>query len=456
MLLMLYAGVVWGQDKYGNKKDLYSNVITVDLSKDSRIPSVLKKGTYIRFVLRNVNTFKVTGASLSKSENINFDTTQQLIDFQNSIQDKIRQLEKMTNEMAVKNSGVSDSVIVPKRESKNHQFTSLTEKLSSDIVKFDGSYKNIKSLEGFQKRLESIVSDSVFTDSLQVVSNAKKLFSYHFKEKGNDIESFNQIDHDFNVIKRTYFQLTSDYDQYSKLAKELSKSNVFQAEILNINDLYTKIIEKKFEISSNVKNAILLYDKIIKNQYTIVLPEQQLLDDTHTFTLQLKDKKGTVVHSYFPIKIQTYSGWKINFSAGYFLSFISNDNYSTYTSASGSKEVSKGNSDKVTHALGGLLHVYPNYPQWLVQPGFSFGLSLADNSSLGFYAGPSLFFLERNRLVTSFGYSFLKVKRLNVSNLVAMQEPNKYAFVNTADTEIRYDNVYKGAWFFGVTYNLSK
>ena len=157
MLLMLYAGVVWGQDKYGNKKDLYSNVITVDLSKDSRIPSVLKKGTYIRFVLRNVNTFKVTGASLSKSENINFDTTQQLIDFQNSIQDKIRQLEKMTNEMAVKNSGVSDSVIVPKRESKNHQFTSLTEKLSSDIVKFDGSYKNIKSLEGFQKRLESIV-----------------------------------------------------------------------------------------------------------------------------------------------------------------------------------------------------------------------------------------------------------------------------------------------------------
>ena len=33
---------------------------------------------------------------------------------------------------------------------------------------------------------------------------------------------------------------------------------------------------------------------------------------------------------------------------------------------------------------------------------------------------------------------------------------DRYEFINASDTEIRYDDVYKGAWFIGVTYNLAK
>ena len=49
------------------------------------------------------------------------------------------------------------------------------------------------------------------------------------------------------------------------------------------------------------------------------------------------------------------------------------------------------------------------------------------------------------------GYSLTSVKTLDRSNL-----DTDLKFVNTNDIDIKYNDVYKGGFFIGLTYNLAK
>ena len=138
------------------------------------------------------------------------------------------------------------------------------------------------------------------------------------------------------------------------------------------------------------------------------------------------------------------------------MSFIGDDNYSTYTDSTGiAIGAVQSNKTLLTHSLGGMVHTYWDFITDF-DPALSAGASIATNGNIGFFFGGSLLFLEKNRLVFSVGYSFLKIKRLNKSNLNLIDKSNnRYEFINIKDSEIEYDNVYKGALFLGVTYNLS-
>jgi hypothetical protein len=84
----------------------------------------------------------------------------------------------------------------------------------------------------------------------------------------------------------------------------------------------------------------------------------------------------------------------------------------------------------------------------------SVGLSINDDANAGFYLGASALFTESNRLVLTTGVSFIKVKRLNTSNLALNSTAGNYDFSNATDTEIKYDDVSKPSFFIGITYNL--
>lgn len=223
-------------------------------------------------------------------------------------------------------------------------------------------------------------------------------------------------------------------------------------------------VKKTFEALTTVKNrnetiakaqaGIDLYSQIIKSNFFAYTDAKQLNDDEVTLSPKLKFANGKTAYDFSDLTVKTYGGLKVNFSAGYLVSFIGDDNYNVYKNNSGvTVGVTEGNKNKITHALGGLVHVYPHLEN-SPEVGFSAGASLATNGNLGFYFGGSVFFLEKNRLVLTGGYSFLKVKKLNTANLVPLN--NQYNFVSSTDTEIKYDDVYKGAWFIGVTYNLTK
>ncbi|WP_241316876.1 hypothetical protein [Chryseobacterium arthrosphaerae] len=440
LLLLGWVGVILGQKK--------AKVIRIDLSKDKEIPSILEKNTYVEFLLKGVNIFKVSGFSTTKVENVEFEPPQWFLN-------NIKSANPDIAEVIVVNSAVMTVFDNGNKKSRTEEYENLYNSVHDDLKSFFQSYQLVRSQMLLDDELNFVVSDSIFIDSIAVVESSKKIYFSHFSHFDPTIEDYKKIESNLESLSLAYSQLTKDYEKFVGLTKQLNLSNFYNKDFLLASEIYKNVSLNTDKISLKANNGISFYKRIITTNFNIILPAQQLTEDVNIITPQLKNNKGKVVYSYSPIKFTTSGGWKINFSAGYFLSFIGNDNYTSYTNSLGNKEIAKGNTDKITNALGGLIHVYHNDPETLVQPGFSFGISLADNASAGFYGGASLFFLEKNRLITTFGYSFIKVKRINKSNLSALADSDRYAFINVADTEIRYDNIYKGAWFFGVTYNLS-
>ncbi|WP_353097177.1 hypothetical protein [Empedobacter brevis] len=437
--LLLCTGVAWGQERN-------DNVHVINLSQDTTIPTLVKKNTFIGFKIENVNVFKVNGTKLIKTVDLEYSTPAWVSEA----------MEKAKNEKEDSVHGFSPLEREPTEQEKLiMEFQNVEKLVQKEIISFYNNYQNVNKITELQDRLNFILSDSIFVNKDVIKSSSEAIYKSIYDHSVPDFKDYQKIDENILRLQSNYINILKNYIHYEKLATQLKYKTEFQSEIEEIKKIYTNIQKTAASMSEKAKNGIDFHRKIINSDFEINLPPQQLTDDVNTITPQLKNEKGKVVYEYNPLIIQTYGGWKINFSAGYFLSFIGNDNYTSYTNALGNKEVAKGNTDKITNALGGLMHVYPNQPGWLVQPGFSFGISLADNSSAGFYGGASLFFLEKNRLVTTFGYSFIKVKSLNTANLTPLLDSNSYAFTNMADTEIRYDNIYKGAWFFGVTYNLS-
>ncbi|MDV3751926.1 hypothetical protein [Elizabethkingia anophelis] len=447
LVLLGWVAVVWGQ-----KND---TVITINLSESQSIPGRLKKNTYVKFLFKNVNVFKVSGASITKSETIEHNIPEWAKKEINKSNEEIG--NKNNNQMMLAQKMI-DSIRYVKLKAKinlNEDYTHKQDEVKKSLKNIFDSYRDLKSLYELEERLNIILSDSIFVDTLKVKQSSEDIYYATYNHKDVLIDDYKKINIVIKNIKAEYLNLINNYAEYNDLVKQEKKENIYEKEYLMASEIYKYVNDNVDKISMISHNGITFYKNIILSKFEIYLPAQQLKEDITTISPQLKNRKGEVLYKHPPLTFYTYGGWKINISTGYFLSFIGNDNYTSYTNALGNKEVSKGNSDKITNALGGLMHVYYNNPKLLIQPGFSFGISLSDNSSIGFYAGVSAFFMEKNKLVTTFGYSFIKIKRLNYANLTPLATKDSYAFTNSTDTEIRYDNIYKGAWFFGVTYNIS-
>ena len=169
----------------------------------------------------------------------------------------------------------------------------------------------------------------------------------------------------------------------------------------------------------------------------------------------MKNKKGDVLRKIEDLEIKTKQP-SIDFSTGYLFSFVGDENYELSVDNSGNAIALEGNDNNFTHALGGLMHVYNR--SWFggMAIGISPGLSLTTEGDLGFYTGISTLFFGNNRLAITTGYSWVKKQKLNTSNLSYNNENRYYEFRNSDLKEIKYDRVYDGAFFIGLTYNLSK
>jgi hypothetical protein len=213
--------------------------------------------------------------------------------------------------------------------------------------------------------------------------------------------------------------------------------------------------KNKLAIIAAAQEGIDLYDEIQAKEYTLMITSENIYGDEAEIKPQLKNSKGKVLHEYRTFEVKTYGNLKVNGSAGYFLNFISDDDYSLRlrkeNDPNSQTGVIKNKGNVIKNSLGALLHVYYNC-KGDVKYGASAGLSINDDSDAGFYMGGSLFFTEKSRLVFTTGLSFQKVKRLNTANLI--YDNGSYNFRNESDTEIRYNSIYKPSFFIGISYNL--
>ncbi|MFN7586411.1 MAG: hypothetical protein ACK5RI_10910 [Bacteroidota bacterium] len=507
----------------GNKKSL---VGTINPFGIDCIPKNVHINSTIKFKIKNVNTFKVNGNTVSTPLNIDFENpsvftglmsgfdkvsivpnqtseqinqseNNQLNELYNALTRNLNEKDKIyqnllkinkTND-STKMRLKSDSVLI--LNNKIDSLIKLINTLKSNKLKTDSAsfidnfksfvetYQSIIAYTALENKLTEKIKDSVF---IRDICTLRKNVKSDLNATYNQSESSSyktQIINKINLLQKEFAEIQLIYDVMNKTTDKDSiafsgnlKTSDEGAE-MKISNGYIKPNRKKYfaeqmafakkatEIVISEKNqqeiikksqaGIDLYYLIINDSFAIWTPAEQLKDDEVTFTPKLSSPDGKTVYEFKPVTIKTHGGFKVNFSTGFFLNFIGDDNYDILKDSSGKNiGVVSTAKNKITQALGGMIHAYP---RWIKgpQPALSAGISLAQNGNMGFYGGASVMFLEKNRLVVSTGYAFNKIKQLNTSNV-----NQNNLFITQSDTQIRYNDVYRGSWFIGITYNLTK
>lgn len=332
------------------------------------------------------------------------------------------------------------------------------------------------------------------------IENQTAEMSIGKSEKGNNLPQ-EPIDKNFPLYYNNFF------DAYSKLTNLLSlkeKQDYYVNSVLFIKDigLFIKQVEQFIEpikdikpyyqeleykysylIKTNAetkeyyanewkdaqsKKEKVYSDEFIKNIYDVkqYVEQQsnfaqqseffyrddarQIRDDKVVISPKIYDKTGEkVLHTFPDFTITPTHKLRVNFSAGYLLSFIGNEEYGIRYENDKAIGITKLEEDKFSHALGVLTHAFYDFGTSL-DYGITTGISLNTEAKMNFYGGLSLAFTQENRLVLTSGISFVNIKRLNPSNL-----DNDLNFTSS-NVEVNDIERYKPAFFIGFTYNLKK
>lgn len=402
-----------------------------------------------------------------------------LLKSNSELSDEIKKLEDKTTILIKENKKLEAEIEFIKNVTKQSQL------FKNEFIAFQKHFSNIDKYTSLKNiLLNQIKKDSVFiynSDNFKKRSASTFIAIY-----GSDTENLrykNLVADEFSKLENKYIKLVQIYEQLNiihknnelKLTGELKDGkNILKFDKIDASfetKLYfedemkkTKIINDSLKSSFN-RNKIIeevyagidLYDEIKNNDFKTKITSKIIYDDKAEIKPQLKNSKGKVMYEYPLIKVSTYGNWKVNGSAGYFLNFLSDDNFTLRkkidTDINSKSGVFAASNNVVKHSLGGLLHAYYNFKGSL-DAGFSVGLSLNDNANAGFYFGLSAFFTESNRLVITAGKSFIKAKRINTTNLVFNNTTNQLDFLNQSDSEIKFDEIYQQSFFIGITYNL--
>lgn len=416
----------------------------------------IKYGTPLCIKVNHVNTFYMKGYSTYKPIHYDFSVKKFL----------------EVSDLAPK--GVVDPKIA-----LEDQFSEF----KNSFTDFQKSFSKINLYTSLKNTLiNQINRDSIFIENEEnFKSRASSSYMAVYKDATNHLQKKEQIIKELESIEQSFFKMSSLYQElnkqhkndeltlsgelkqgetvlkFDKVSATIETNKQFEEEMSKAKAIYDSLSlpKNKLAIIAAAQEGIDLYDEIQTKEYTLTITSENIYGDEAEIKPQLKNSKGKVLYEYRTFEVKTYGNLKVNGSAGYFLNFISDDDYSLSlrkeNDPNSQTGVIKNKENVIKNSLGALLHVYYNC-KGDVKYGASAGLSINDDSDAGFYMGGSLFFTEKSRLVFTTGLSFQKVKRLNTANLI--YDNGSYNFRNESDTEIRYNSIYKPSFFIGISYNL--
>ncbi len=447
MLVLITNGIAQKQDQ----------VKTIEINANGKIDSIpkyLKYGSFVQFEIKNVNNLLYSAGIAVNRDNFNYDVPSVFTEIGTI------EIEIDSAQMVILKGGGIDQK--PEQSIGIQQFNEA-------YVNFQNIMIQINQRAALKKELNKLIDGMAFIkDTTAIKDKAREKYQAVYPESfENEQQLFNQAGSLYKILELAKKEMNLQLYEALTSAKK-SSNEVFEISINQLIqqkendwDLVKKAYEKltdeeaKKELLAAIKAGRSLYRKILVTDFILFTPVVKVDADLLNLTPKLYSKKDTVsIKGDFNFRSQ--GGWKVNFSAGYLLSFRGDENYNLVKDADGnSVGVKKGNSSGLTHALGGLVHIYPRgYRNY--QPGFSAGISTSDNGDLGFHLGGSLLATEgNNRVIFSLGVSFTSLQKLNRGNLQT-NEAGEQLFRSATDTEIKYDNVYKLSVFAGITFNLSK
>jgi hypothetical protein len=441
-------------------QDSLVKVQTIEIHPNGRyfkLPKYLEYGSFVQFEINNVNNLLYNADVAVTRSNITYDEIPDIFIINKAVE--IADLVSTEESAHIKDKTKKDF------EKKFDQIKTFNVRLKELKTKID----QIRIRAELYKELNELLEGTPFIKDIKALkSRAKKKHELAYQDGSLSIESlFEETDLIYKELSKTMESIKSEFYHGLKETKNNEKrqfENFFYTKNLEITQSQWKQAESAYEKLKDEENrkkikeaaqaGIKLHNQIQASEYVLYTPPVKVNSDIIELTPKLYGKKDTITIKGDYI-FRSRGGVKVNFSAGYLLSFRGDENYNLVKDADGNNiGVKKGNSSGLTHALGGLVHIYPRgYKNY--QPGFSAGISTSDNGDLGFHLGGSLLATEgNNRVVFSAGVSFTSLQKLNRGNL--RTENGNLLFTSSTDTEIKYDNVYKPSFFAGITFNLSK
>ncbi len=479
LISLLWISTVQAQDNQQTK------MITINPYGPDTVIKSVKFGERIKFKILNVNTFKINGYVTSTPVNIDYGVPSILSNLIN--QTRVTEIDTTTTEPDPGDIPVPGPIMlgggIKAKPSRADTIAQKQKAFIKGLSDFIVRYQKIVSYINLEDNLFRKLSDSVFIRDIKVLqTNCTSEYLSIYDDTINFNVAKQKIIKDLSEIDTTYTVLKLIYEELLNMQKEafftmngtlksqdkktsLSVTNAevrletkkyFEAEYLFVKTVYDQLNDEKNRqtLIEKVHAGIDLYNKIQNEKYIFYTDSEPANGDEVTLTLKLKYSDGRVAKEFTPYQIRTKGGLKVNFSSGYLLSFKGDDNYTVYRDANGGVGASKGNSNTLSHALGALAHVYRRSDKDY-NFALSSGISLANNSNLGFYLGCSVLFSEKNRLIISAGISYIQLQKLNSSNLERVGETEKYKFLSASDDIIKYDPVYQPTGFVSITYNLA-
>lgn len=449
MLLFTTYTITYSQDLVPVKQ--------IEINADgtvSKLPKYLEYDGYVQFKINNVNNLIYSADILAVRTNQEFD-----------IPAVFQELAKGIIEKVDTNSKNGLKELTDKKEPP------------STIETFEENYLEYQKIVAeLQKRasiypelLKLLESNPFINDATAFKEEVRMIYEAVYDENSaSDNELFEKLDARFNEFKevklemnRMFYNALNNAIDQKKIQHEMVFRGIIsikESEWNLISTTYAKLSDEtvRKELLQAMEAGRLLYAKIERTNFVLFTPVLKVDSDMMRLTPKLYSKKDTI-NIKGDYVFRSRGGFKVNFSAGYLLSFRGDENFDLVKDTEGNSiGVKKGNTTGLTHALGGLVHIYPRGYRNL-QPGFSLGISSSDDGDLGFHAGLSLLATEsKNRIVLSAGVSFISLQKLNQGNLSRNEETGNLEFRTPTDTEIRYDEVYQPSFFAGLTFNLGK
>lgn len=414
VLTLMMSGVMRGQDT--------DHIIEINPFENNKYPKnfKIKYNSTIRVKINNINPFLGKGSVGVVTSNYDFN------DLKNTLEALKGNIENKIDEMTV-----MDSIAIVENP------TPSIEKIDKDFPlyynNFFDVYSMLTSLLSLKEKQDNYINSVLLIKDTNTFKNQVA----QFIEPLEDIKPYYQELEDQYSYLRDANTTTKEY--YAKEWKDAQskKEKVYSDEFIKSISDVKQYVEKQSNFAQ-------------QTEFFYLDDARQIRDDKVVITPKIYNKTGeNVLHTFPDFIITPTHKLRVNFSAGYLLSFIGNDEYGIRYENDKARGVTKLEEDNFSHALGVLTHAFYDFGTSL-DYGISAGISLNTEAKVNFYVGLSVAFTQENRLVITSGISFVNVKRLNPSNL------DDDLNFTSSNVEINYIERYKPSFFVGITYNLVK
>jgi hypothetical protein len=190
-----------------------------------------------------------------------------------------------------------------------------------------------------------------------------------------------------------------------------------------------------------------------KTYFNYRVPKPQNVDE-YVFNLSVLPKSGIVsntVVDHQPISVPLLGGFKVDASAGLFITKLNDYRLTLKDSLVGADSVKKiiiQDNGKWDFGVAALMHFYPRISRLFnVGASLGVGMSIGPNPSLRYLAGGSVMCGQKARLILTFGTSAGFVKRIS-------EGYTRTDYVRTPEKDNITKRVFKAMNFWSLTFNI--